>query len=357
MNSNTNAQVSWIEAMSVLTVSQIFSTVAFSTSELSGFSTILSFVLGTALNFLIILPFFLLCKKYGYHSLIELSRDGLGAFSYVVSLLLLSVLLAVTVSTTATFEDFLSKSVFEDSSSIVIIALLIFAASYGAFLGIEALGRFANVAFVLVSISVLIILFAVVGNVELMNLGTVSLKDTKTILKTGIQGLFSNTGLITAVLIAPLINRKHTKCFTFWNVASLIVVIIIVFCVYGVLGNYAQGNEYPYYNTATTAEFSIIKRLDIVYMCVWVFVAFIKTTYYLLLSKNVLDTVLHKKAKKHSLFFCSLASLVLSFVASVKPVFHEYIKFYISSGIALFLLLVILPIVLLLKGRKNYEKT
>ena len=357
MNGNTNEKLSWIEGVSVLTVSQIFSTIAFSTSELSGASTILSFVFGTALNFLIILPFLLLCKKQGYRSLIELSRDGLGVFSYVVSFLFLGILLAVTVSTAATFEDFLSKSVFEDSSPFIIVSLLILAASYGAFLGIEALGRFANIVFVLVSISVLIILFSVLENVKLTNLGSTSLQDTEEIVKTGVEGLFSNTGLITAVLIAPLINDKRTKGFTVWNVASLIIVIIIVFSVYGVLGNYAFGKEYPYYDTATTAEFSIVKRLDIVYMCVWVFVAFIKTTYYLLLSKRVLDTVLHKKAKKYSLFFCSALSLGLSFIASVKEIFHEYLKFYISSGITLILLLVVLPIILLLKRRKKYEKT
>lgn len=356
MNSNTNEKLSWIEGISVLTVSQIFSTIAFSPTGLSGTSTILSFVLGTAFNFLIILPFFLLCKKQGYSSLIELSHKGLGIFSYVVSFLFLSILLAVTISTAATFEDFISRSVFEDSYSFIIISLLILAASYGVFLGIEALGRFANIIFVLVSISVLIILFAVLGNIKLTNLGTISLNDTEKILKTGVEGLFSNTGLITAVLIAPTIKNKHSKSFTVWNLASLIIVIIIVFSIYGVLGNYALGKEYPYFNTATTAEFSIIKRLDIVYMCVWVFVAFIKTTYYLLLSKNVLDTVLHKKAKKYSLFFCSAVSLGLSFIASVKEIFHEYVKLYISSGITLIILVVILPIILLLKGRKKHEK-
>ena len=357
MGNNAKVQISWIEAGTVLTVSQIFSTVAFTTTGLSGYSTIVSFVLGTALNFIIILPFFLLCKKYGYHSLIDFSREKLGFFSYIVSLLAFSILLAVTVSTITTFEDFLSKAVFEDSSPFVIITLLVIAASYGAFLGIEALGRFANLVFILVSISVLIILFAVMRNIEVINLGYISQNDTKSILKTALQGLLSNTGLITVVLIAPIVNTKHCKSFTLYNIASLVIVEIIVFCVYGVLGNFAQPKEYPYYSTATTAEFSIIKRLDIVYMCVWVFVAFVKTTYYLLLSKSVLDTVLHKSAKKCSLFFCSLISLIISFVASIKPVFYGYIKSYISSGIALILLLVILPIVLWLKGRRKYEKT
>ena len=341
--------------MSILTVSQVFSTIAFSTNELSGFSTILSFTIGTAMTFLIVLPFFVLCKKHGYRSIIDFSSERLGIFSYLVAILSLSVLLGVAISTITTFEDFLSKSVFEDFHSFVIISLLIIAATYGAFLGIEALGRFANLVFVLVLISVLIILFSVIQNIELLNLGTVSVNNAKPILKTAVEGLLSNTGLLTATLVVPFVNKKHTKSFAFWNIASLIIVEIIVFCVYGVLGNFAQGKEYPYYSTATTAEFSIIKRLDFVYMCVWVFVAFIKTTYYLLLSKQTLDTILHKNAHKYSLLFCSSISLILSFIASERPIFRGYIWSYISSGIALILIVVILPIILLLKGRKKYE--
>ena len=105
MSNNAKIRISWVEAMSILTVSQVFSTIAFSTNELSGFSTILSFTIGTAMNFLIVLPFFVLCKKHGYRSIIDFSSERLGIFSYLVAILALSVLLGVAISTITTFED------------------------------------------------------------------------------------------------------------------------------------------------------------------------------------------------------------------------------------------------------------
>ena len=312
-----------------------------------------AFLLGTALNFIVIIPFFLVCKRYGWDSLLNLSYKKLGGFSYLVAVLFLSVLLCTCSSTVFVFEDFISSTA-NHSSSFVIIVLLICASVYGAFLGIEALGRFANIIFVLLSVSVLIILISNLKDVELVNFGTFSFSNTEKIFKTALKGVFSNTGLPAALLLTPLVNKKHSKAFAIWNGLSIVFVELIVFSVIGVLGNYASSKEYPYYSTATVAEFSIFKRLDIVYMCVWAFVAFIKSTYYLILSKNVLDTFLHQSARKYSLFFCTAIITVILLISSIKPVLYKYMQGFISSGIIL-IIITVLPLLLLLFGGKKRE--
>ena len=342
----------------MLTVSQVFSTIAFSIKSLNGLNPIsgmISFVIGTVMNFIAIIPFYLLCRRYGNGSLLNFSYKIFGKFGYIIAVLFLLILLSTAISTVVVFEDFLSSTVLKNSSFFVIILLLVVASVYGAFLGIEALGRFANIVFVLLCLSVLGIFLAIVKDIELVNFGGFSMNSTSRIFETAVQGIFANTGLLSAVLLTPLVNKKHTKGFTVWNVVSLVIVEIIVFSVTGVLGEYAAGKEYPYYSTATVAEFSILKRLDIVYMCVWVLVAFIKTTYYLLLSKNVLDSFLHNSAKKYSLFFCTAIMLVVSLICSIRPILYEYIQTFISSGIGT-ILLIALPIFFLFAGGKRNEK-
>ena len=343
----------------MLTVSQVFSTIAFSIKSLNGLnplSGMVAFLLGTAFNFVVIIPFFIACKKYGWDSLLNLSYKKLGKVSYIVAILFLVLLLCVCTSTVVVFEDFLSSTVLKESSAFVIIILLIASSVYGAFLGIEALGRFANIVFVLLSVSVLVILFSILKDVELINFGGISISNTDKILKTAIEGVFANTGLLTAVLLTPIVNKKHSKSFTIWNAASLILVELIAFSVSGALGDYAVNKQYPYYNTATVAEFSIFKRLDIIYMCVWALAAFIKTTYYLILSKSVLDTFLHKSARKHSLFFCTVIISVFSLISSLRSELYNYMQNFISSGIVT-LIVVILPLLLLIFGGKRRENS
>ncbi len=356
---HTKVQISWIEAVSLLTVSQIFSTIAFSLESQNGLSAVsgmVAFVIGTILNFIIIIPFLILSNRFGWKSPIDLSFKLIGRpFGYIITAIIFTILLLTASSTVTLFEGFLSETLFQNSPAVIIIALLIFASAYGAYLGIEALGRFANIVFALVSISVLLILISLLKSISLLNFGTIRLEDIKTIIKTAGQGVLSNTGIITALILAPSVNKKHSKGFLFWNVASLLIVEAIAFSVNGVLGDYALGKEYPYYNTATIAEFSIFKRLDIIYMCVWILVAFIKTTYYLLLAKNLLDNILQKKAKKYSLFFCGGIIFLLSFICSTQPICYQYIKVITNSGFVLIGFVVLLPVILLLKGRKSYE--
>lgn len=364
MIKNSSTKISWLEAVSILTVSQIFSTVAFSAQSQNGLSTsssMIAFVLGTLLNFIVIIPLVFLNARCHKRSIIEHSYSCLGKSAAVIAVAFFIVFIAVGTSTVVLFEKFLSNTVYPNSSKFVIISLLILSASYGAFLGIEALGRVANIIFFLVSVSIILILISVIKDVNLKNLGIVEPSNVKNIISVAVKGVVSNTGIIAAFMILPSVNKNHFKGFCLWNFASLAIVEFIVLTASGVLGTYGLEKEYPFYTTATIGEFSVVKRLDILYLCIWIFVAFIKTTLYLHLAKKVLDTVLHKKAKKFSLVFCSGLVLLLSYIASSKEEFNSLVKFIISSGWIFLILVIILPMVLLLvslkkRGVKNEDK-
>ncbi len=350
MVQNNSLKISWLEAVSVLTVSQIFSTVAYSAQSQNGLnatSSMIAFVLGTLLNFLVILPFVILSARRRKRSLLEHSYRYFGKLAVIVALAIFVVFIAVSVNTVVLFQKFLTNTVYQGSSTFVIISLLVLATSYGAFLGIEALGRVANIIFSLVSVSILLILLSVIKDFNLQNFGSVQLSDAKNIFAVAVKGVASNTGLLAAFMLLPSVNKNHFKGFCLWNLASLTIVEVIVATVSGVLGTYGLDKEYPYYTTATVAEISVLKRLDIIYLCIWIFVAFIKTTLYLLLSKKVLDTVLHKSAKKYSLAFCSVIVLLLSYIASAKDEFNSCVKFLVSSGWIFLILVILLPTVLL----------
>ena len=357
MIKNSSAKISWLEAVSILTVSQIFSTVAYSAQSQNGLnatSSMVAFLIGTILNFLVIVPFVILNAKRQKRSLLEHSNSCLGKFTFVVAAAIFAVFIAVSVNTVVLFQKFLSKTVYQGSSNFIIIFLLVLAASYGACLGIEALGRVANIIFFMVSVSILLILVSVIKDINLLNFGGLQLSDTKNILSATLKGVVSNTGLLVAFMLVPDVNKNRFKGFCLWNLFSLIIVEIIVATVSGVLGTYAVDKDFPYYTTATVGEFTVIKRLDILYLCVWVFVAFVKTTLYLLFSKRVLDTILHKSAKRYSLVICSVIVLILSYTASVKEEFNSAIKLLTSSGWIFTTLIIALPIILfLIPSRKK----
>lgn len=363
MNNTGKVQISYGEAFSILTVSQIFPTIAFSLNSqngLSALSCMISFLLGTLFNFIIILPFIFLVRRFRGCSVLDCSYRLLGKFACVIAAILFVVLIATAAKTVSTFERFLSTEIFPDSAVFTIVLLITVSTAYGAFLGIEALGRVANIVFVLASLSIILVLVSVVQKIELLNFGTLEFSDIGNILKAAATGVFANTGLITALLIVPIVNKNHFKGFFFWNAASLILVEIIAFSVTGVLGDYAQTKMYPYYSTTTIADLSVFKRLDLVYMCVWILVAFIRITYYLILAKNVIDSFLSEKAKKYSLWVSSGIIFLLSVIMSLREVFDSYTQAFLSSGLMVSLIVFVLPLFLLviafIKGDKHNEK-
>ena len=363
MLKNKSLNISWLEGASILTVSQIFSTVVYSAQSQNGLSataSMIAFLLGTLINFIVIVPFSTLSVKCQKKSLIEHSYSCLGNFALIVALAVFAIFIAVSTDTVVQFQKFLSNTVYPGSSGVVIIVLLVISASYGAFLGIEALGRVANIIFSLVSLAILLILLATVKDVNLQNFGTIQPSDIGNIFNVAIKGVISNTGILAAFMLLHNVKSNHFKGLCFWNFASLVIVEIIVSTVTGVLGVYGSDKKYPYFTTATVAEFSVLKRLDILYLCIWIFVAFVKTTLYLLLSKRILDTALSGAGKKHSLSFCSVLILLLSYIASIKENFYAVVKLVLSSGWMFLILVIILPIVLLLipskqKGAKNAD--
>lgn len=356
MIKNNSTKISWFEAVSILTISQIFSTVAFSAESqngLSAASSMIAFLLGTLFNFLVVIPFIYLNSRSVNNSLIEYSYKFFGKLASIIAIAIFIIFISASVDTIVIFQKFLSSTVYQGSSKFVIIFLLILAASYGAFLGIEALGRVANIIFFIVSITIILILLLLLKDINLLNLGLVRISDAKNILFVSVKGVISNTGILASFILLPNVKNHHFKGFCIWNFISLTIIEIIVLTVSGVLGSYGLNKEYPFYTAATIAEFSVIKRLDILYLCIWIFVAFIKTTLYLQLSKNILDTVLNKSAKKFSILFCSAVALLLSYVASEKEEFNSCVKFLVSSGWIFLTLVIILPTMLLIIASKK----
>lgn len=351
MENTGKVQISYGEAVSILTVSQIFPTVAFSinyANNISPAGCMISFVLGTLFNFLIMLPFFILTKKLGYISLLDCSYKILGGFAAVLSVALFLILISIAARSVTVFEKFITSVVFPDASVFTIIILLTVAAAYGAFLGIEALGRFSNIVFFLSAAAILLILVCAVGQIDIKNFGSLNSSDILKILEASMYGVFSNTGLIAAALTVSIVRKKHLKGFAIFNTASLVLVEMIAFCVTGVLGQYAYTKTYPFYSTASVTEFSVLRRLDAVYMCVWILVAFIRTTYYLLLAKNILDAVLSKKSRKYSLWVSTGIMLILSVMMSLRPMLESIVKRVENSGATVLLLIFFLPLILLL---------
>ena len=363
MNGTGKVQISYREAVSLLTVSSVFSSITFSLHEnmpLCPMSYMIAFALGVAFNFLLILPYFLLLKRYGGMSVLDCSYRLFGKFSVVFALAFFLFLCGVGAKCVSEFDAFLLNEVFPDASHFVIITLLVLACAYGAFLGIEALGRFANLVFFFTCFSVLLILISLLGKFDLLNFGITQKEEIGTIFMQSFRYASSNPELVTVLLITPVVNKKLRKGFALWNLLALILVEGIAFSVIGTLGDYAQVQLYPYYRAATVAEISVLKRLDAAHLCVWILVAFTKITYYLLLTKNVLDTLIRKSAKKFSLIVSAMLLFVLSVLTVFGSEFAKNLGELLLSPYVIFSAVVFFPLILwfvsLAKGDRLHEK-
>lgn len=212
----------------------------------------------------------------------------------VISTLYLLFFLFFSSLTVGKFAYFATTKMNPESPMVMFIALAFVAACYGAYLGLEPLGRFASFCGVLLTVVIAVVLIFNVKNFECVNLFPV--------LQDGAKHIVMNTFLFTCnsiepVLLLSLYDKINGDCvkpyFSGVACAYLGVFLLLIFCC-GVLGNSADLQSFPIFTLFQTASINDMSRLDILHTSFWIFAVFLKTAVLLFCASSLLKKYTHK---------------------------------------------------------------
>ncbi len=316
--------------------------------QVNGGTALFALVFAPLSQLLVILPGWLLLRRFPDRSLPEIGVLALGKWAKVFSFLLWGMLVLLCAGTVSEFQFFLSASSYENPPVYLFAALLLAAAGYGAYLGLEAFARFS-----LFVLGAFLLSFGLIGGSLLPE---IRLNQLLPPLAEGWEKVGASAWAFVAkdweallfLLLAPRLRRGKKSCYAAWNLLYLAAAAGMIFLSSTVLGEYGGLCRYPFFTLASLTEISALERLDSLHMAVWSFLAFLRTTLTLWLAKEVWKSFAPKKWAEQSFWFSLGAVAGLSFVLTGDVTRLSRLGQGIGTGIPVLLFLVALPLLYLI---------
>ncbi len=356
MQSNSRVMIGTMEAVSILTVSRVFSAVTYSSqsSSINITSSMLAFLFGFLFDLIIILPFLWLIKKHSTASIVEFSHNLSPIFGKVVSATFAIVFTLICALNLASFTRFIAIE-FLDVNVFPILFLMTLAAAYCAFMGIEALGRFSNIVLLITILSILSVFFLFIGEYKINNFYSLLEDNIFNMLSEGIFKASSTFEVLSVLFVAPVVKGCKKRGFLWFLLISNFLIEIIIFTIGGVFGDYAGITTYTFYDLIRVSGISNLRRIDSIYVAVWVLLGFVKCGYYLLLSENMFSSLFKKKNITSSLTTAGALSFLVAGAFLLKPTLSLITHFALKTASIFCIVLIPTILLILLKRRKRLE--
>lgn len=305
------------------------------------FDLLVAFLASGLLTLLLSVPA-LICIKRNKNPLDNKALALLYGLYYTMSC-------AITISR---FSYFATARMNPKVSMAVFIIVGFAAVCYGAYLGIEPLGRFSSFCGIILVIAVLIVIMCNLKSFNELNLYPLVQNTTKNDAFNML--LFTGNTIEPALLLclSNKINGDITKPFVFGIIGSFLLIFVILFFSICILGGNANLQAFPVYSFFQMASAFDKARLDMLHTAFWIMALFLKGSVLIYCASLCIKKYTHK-AKTIAISVAGvLISLFINLVVGTKMVSTS--KPIIIGTFAFFI--VVVPVLYLIFGGKKCEK-
>ena len=313
-------------------------------------SAIITFVI----TFILVCPTYFIYKKFPN---LNLFRGKLGLI-YIIVYGVYYILVACYFM--SIFKLFITN-VMAPYMPLSILSIFTFTlAVYSSAKGIHAVVRTAVIILFITIIS-LIFIYSTLSN-------KIEVEKFMPVLKNGLSDVFNgviyfvsrNFGLSIFPVIIPFIKGDFKKTIISFNTLLCILSIMVVILSVGALGNFLETQEFPIYWATKVAEFGVIRRLDAIYVGIFVSGMFVIISMFLCLFRLVCSNFFMKSSRTIS---TNIGILLLFVFGVALPKIKTFDYFIYNKFLLLILNLLtafLLPLIFLLKqinqNRKETKK-
>lgn len=308
--------VTWFQLFCLLFVSRILISLTYIPSlnfqETNG-DLLLSVLLMLPLLILFFLPVFFYMKAYRNENLSEAAHRLSKPVGVAVSGLYYLWFLFTGALNVTRFSYFVTSEMNEHASSFLLILLLIFAACYGAYLGIQSLGRVAAVIIWVMLVSFFFVMLFALKHFEITNFSPILKNKLPSNMMQAVSIACNTVEISVVPFIVPKVKEAlRKKHFIIWSIGIVFLIFALYFVSIGTLGDFAQIQSYPIFTMSQISGVGILQRLDVIHTSIWIVSLFLKTAMFLVAATTALRGVI-PKIKTPITFF--ITAILMSAVA------------------------------------------
>lgn len=305
---------------------------------------------------LIMLPLYFLYKRHKGKNILEIVNDKSKTLGKLLSVIFVLYFFYFTVVTIARLDLFADTIVFPETNVDYMLIFAVILCCYGAYLGLEALGRSSVISAVLVVPALIFIMLTLVKKVDLLNLTPIFYNGVMSVVKVSVDAVGQTVEYGIVALMMPRVTGKYRKGYYIWLFSQVSLMALMFFFATTVMGNFASTQLFPFHTMASLAEFSMFTRLDAIFTGVWIMCAFIKAGLLIYLQAEILTTYFGKFKRIHYLVAIGIITIIANLLISQQVEWFTIIDNSIIKIIITGVSVLIIPLLVFFVCRKENDR-
>ena len=254
------------------------------------------------------------------------------------------------------FEIFTTTVIFPQSNLKFFLIILLLACLYCVLLGLDVLGRTAEIFFSVVILSIVFVIAVTMPRMRFTNFTPVFSDGIAQPFIASFYSVSVSVELFYPVLMKDKLYGKRTALIFPWIVSVFLFISLIAFFQAGVLGNYAMTQLFPFFTFTSMSSLCFIERLDALLTAVWIVCEFVKISMYIFICGKCVNTVFPRTSRNTGLFAVTavLAGITLALKESYRV--RGLLANITVSTVIFSVIVVLMPLIVLIIEKKKAGK-
>lgn len=238
--------------------------------------------------------------------------------------------------------------------SIIILPLLMIAAAiYGSYKGIEAISRTGTLILFAVAAAFALLCISLSSKCNALNLAPIGSYKISDIINETIIMLGEQSCIPAIIFIYPHIKGSVKKSVILWIVAVFVCIGALALFIASILGDYGSSQSFPVYSWARLSSFGVLQRLDSLFSAIWTAGVFVRLALLFWVLSVSIKYAIGQKTAKFAPVLLGIAALIIS----IGSPFNGNLREAILNGNALLFATLfcstVLPLALFIKRKVN----
>ena len=275
------------------------------------------------------------------------------AFGVAVGVILAVTLTATAVQTVISIQHYITDTLLNNILTISGIAVLVAVSVYGALKGLSAVTRSSVFAAVVFGLLIFLIGVTMWDKVNPDFIYPAFIEDGRYFVKCTLSEISMNNEILIFAVITDEIRSKPHKTVLYY-LPLLLVILEFLNLIYNlILGPYMSKVEYPLYIIASLSDIVIFRRLDGIDAIVWLMCGIIKTALIIYCVGRIYSVCSKRPDTKKAVVVYGAFIFMLCMVLGSDRTVYEHFRSIMSYGIHILLGGVLIPLTVLVAGRKK----
>lgn len=358
MNKLTRTQLTTMQLFITMLLSRLFVTLMYMSPtgfKMNSSDLMLQIIIGAVLTFITAIPAYLLIRDDNSQGLLKRCDDASTAFGKTTAVIFLVAFLFWSMRTLVRFDVFVSTVIFPESDVRLFLLILVVCSLYSVIMGIDVLGRTAQIFVTLVAFSIIFVMVSTANRLSITNFTPMMYDGFYRPFQAGVSTMASCIELTYPLIFKDKIKSKPIACVFPWVGVIMSILLVLTFWGAGVLGDFSNTQLFPVFSLTTLTSVGFLERLDVFLTAAWVVCVFVKIAICINIVQICMVEIFKSLSEKKAMIISAVVISILALMIRESYTTKAFVS-NISAAVTVYAIIVVLVPVILISAEKMKKK-